>query len=415
MDAIEKLRAKGMNDVAAEFMRNRNELIVARRSLLVSHQINEEYRTKLEALKGAETAPEGQGRDEHRLIERCAELTQAIEVLGAQRGELEDKLAQANRSLMLAMRTAQEEANARGRAEQEKAQIEQQLETQRSQDAERQAQFEQLSHDERVGDENAPTEAHDKIPEDHSEAARVMIETLERRIEDQRQALESASVLQSENDALKRQLEMLGEQHAVLLGQNGHAESERSQTLDRLQRLEEEKSALAQQASMSMHAMTTLQADLEVGRSALSQAQQAQAELLARNAELAETIRALSAEKHALESRLLEAEERFLQGVIKAPSAPASACAQPATQRDGADQDEGHAVHACTNRSALGALLEQTIFKNVLPDAAQMHQIRSFLSDTTGGQAMSFLIEIEKGKLTRRILRALSEEEKPEF
>lgn len=416
MDAIEKLRAKGMNDVAAEFMRNRNELIVARRSLLVSHQINEEYRTKLEALGGKESASEGGGRDENRLIERCAELTQALEALSAQHGEIQDKLAQSNRSLMLAMRTAQEEADARARSEHEKAQLQREIEAQIAQESALQARIEALESalpadvgdTEDAEDEVVPPQEQIKAPEGHEQAARSIIEALELRIEDQRRALEATAVLRSENEVLKRQLYELGQQYASLLEQDNHAASERNQTFEHIRDLEAGKAALEQQVSMSMRAMATLQADLDASRAALSQAQQMQAQGLSRNAELAETIRALNAEKTALQSRALQAEESAQERTLNDVTTPApEAVYTAATGRS----DEDHAAYACASRSVLGALLEETIFSNVLPDAIQMQEIQAFLADENGKRALARLIEIEKGKMTRRILGALAEDD----
>lgn len=425
MNAIEKLRAKGMNDVAAEFMRNRNELIVARRSLLVSHQINEEYRTKLEALGGKESASEGDGRDENRLIERCAELTQALEALSAQHGEIQDKLAQSNRSLMLAMRTAQEEADARARSEHEKAQLQREIEAQIAQESALQARIEALESAlpadvgdvgvvgvagdaEDAEDEVVPPQEQIKAPEGHEQAARSIIEALELRIEDQRRALEATAVLRSENEALKRQLDELGQQHASLLEKDNHTASERNQTLEHIRDLEAGKAALEQQVSMSMRAMATLQADLDSGRAALSQAQQMQAQGLSRNAELAETIRALNAEKTALQSRALQSEESAQERTLNDVTMPApEAVYTAATGRS----DEDHAAYACASRGVLGALLEETIFSNVLPDAIQMQEIQTFLADENGKRALARLIEIEKGKMTRRILGALAEDD----
>ena len=422
MDAIEKLRAKGMNDVAAEFMRNRNELIVARRSLLVSHQINEEYRTKLEALTGKEASINEEDQDGKRLVERCAELTRALEALTAQHGELQDKLAQSNRSLMLAMRTAQEEADARARSEQEKAQLKHEFEVAVVQKTALQERIDLLMNASSVESDDAATgspeattiEDHDQSADEHTQAARAMIQALEQRIEDQRQALEETAALRSENEALKRQLETLEQQHAARLVHDDNAESERNSTIEQIRRLEAEKDAFAQQANMSRHAMITLQADLERGREALSQAQQAQAQGLSRNAELAETIRQLHVEKNALELRLVESEARLHKTFESESGAPDPQPVNSAIQRSNASPDEDVEAHECARRRALGLLFEETIFRNVLPDATQTQQIRVLLSDTGGRKALFRLIEIEKARMTRKILRSLAEEDAPE-
>lgn len=411
MDAIEKLRAKGMHDIANEFMRNRNELIVARRSLLVSHQINEEYRKKIESLQALPSSAEGgvdteegasgkadrEGHhDEHALIERCASLTQALETARSDGVELKDKLEQSKRSLALAMRTAQEEAAARAQAENEKARLQEEIDERdmresalRRRTEELEAQLAQLESQAPPEYAQAHTQAPSQAPSQDRAPVQALIDTLERRLEMQRDEIEALNGVHSENEALKRQIEDLNAAHVRLSALGKVAESAQGQA-EFIRRLENEKKTLEQNAEMVSRAMQTLRSDMDGLRHALSESGREKDLLMSRNAELIEKLRQLEARTGG---------------------------ALPPAQQD-EDANARHSEDAHARRQAgvvlMRSILEETVMKERLPDVSQRQALEDSLAAceaqiTPGARdALARLIEIEKGRLTRRILAVLS-------
>jgi len=403
MDAIEKLRAKGMHDIANEFMRNRNELIVARRSLLVSHQINEEYRKKIELLQTSSTDAErddateggalGKGavpghQDEHALIERCASLTQALEAARSEGVALKDKFEQSKRSLALAMRTAQEEAAARAQAENEKTRLQEENNARDARESVLRRHAENLEAQVARLEAQAPS-VHAQDQARGQAPAQELIDTLETRLEMQRDELEALSGVRSENEALKRQIEDLNAAHVRLSALGKVAESAQGQA-EFIRRLENEKKTLEQNAEMVSRAMQTLRSDMDGLRHALSESGREKDLLMSRNAELIEKLRQLEARTGG---------------------------ALPPAQQD-EDANARHSEDAHARRQAgvvlMRSILEETVMKERLPDVSQRQALEDSLAAceaqiTPGARdALARLIEIEKGRLTRRILAVLS-------
>lgn len=414
MDAIEKLRAKGMHDIANEFMRNRNELIVARRSLLVSHQINEEYRKKIELLQTSSTDAErddateggalGKGavpghQDEHALIERCASLTQALEAARSEGVALKDKFEQSKRSLALAMRTAQEEAAARAQAENEKTRLQEENNARDARESVLRRHAENLEAQvARLEAQVARLEA--QAPSVHAQdqargqaPVQELIDTLETRLEMQRDELEALSGVRSENEALKRQIEDLSAAHMRLSALGEVAESAQGEAERMIRQLQDAKQTLEQNADMASRAMQTLRSDMDGLRHELSEAGREKDRLMSRNAELVEKLRQLEART---------------EGSL----APAR-CNEDAP----ATHNEDVLARQQAGVLLMRSILEETLMKERLPDALQRQALEDSIAAceaqmTPGARdALARMIEIEKGRLTRRILAVLSAED----
>ena len=438
MDTVDKLRAKGLHDIASEFMRMRNDLIVARRSLLVSHQINEEYRIKVENLQADSSAGEelpGQhGLDDSRnLIEKNALLARQNEEMKVQLAQLNDKLDQTSRSLNLAMRTSQEEASARARLDEriahlmdERTSIESRMNQLTEENA---ALLEKISNSAEISDgaaledqvENLREQvsrldtlyqgALERIEEVEAEKSAIeaqllqaesvanvneaedekstFIEMLERRIEEQRQKIEALEILHSESELLKRELAEARAHGDSLAAELSKRDSPDSELMKLRRALDDERTAhseVSTRLEISMSSIETLNSDLESARMETRRALDEAGALRERNIMLMERIRDLEQDRPQSEA----AERKETHGTFAQNMSPAP----PVEQYQ-------------ANFKVIRRILDQTLFQSRLPDTMQIEDLKNHLSGD-GGLALAHLLELERGRLTRRVLAALA-------
>lgn len=441
MDTVDKLRAKGLHEIASEFMRMRNDLIVARRSLLVSHQINEEYRVKLEKIDsidgrfdaGSETHEKDTLIEARGLIEKNVVLARENEEVKVQLAQLQDKLENAVRSLNLAMRTSQEESSARmaldarvaklidenaslaarlAQFEENEASYCAPVDTMASTESQDSGinladqlaalekhhasvlrELEDALNEKRALEEKllqAESAGHDEENQSASESgASAFIELLEKRIEEQRLKLETLEAVRSENDLIKRQFDEIQARNAVLeleMAQAGNSSDEAESLKVMLEQLKGERSDCVTELELSRATIHTLNADIENARQETQRAIEDMRLLREKNIALMEQIRTLE-QAHPVGDDL--------------------PCSPEAEARQMPPHDVMLSERSQASLAVVRRILEQTVFNHRQPDAMQVENLKMHLAGD-GSLALAHLLELERGRLTRRILAALS-------